>query len=190
MRKLIFQMMVTLDGFFEGPNKELDWHVWNEEMNEYANQLLNSADALLFGRKTYELMAGFWPTPAADTEDKNIADKMNNLAKIVFSKTLSTVDWNNTRLVKEDVAGEIFKLKQYKPGQEKVIVIFGSSDFACSLIQHHLIDEYQIIVNPVVLGKGKRFFEGLNDKLDLKLLRTKTFSSGNVLLYYEQVNNN
>lgn len=159
-------------------------------MNEYANELLNSAGTLLFGRVTYELMAGFWPTSAANVEDHRVAYKMNHLPKFVFSKTLSTADWNNTRLVKEDVAGDIFKLKQSGSGQEKDIVIFGNSDFACSLIQHHLIDEYQIIVNPVVLGNGKRLFEGLNDKLDLKLRRTKTFSSGNVLLYYEQVNNN
>lgn len=183
-RKVIFQMMVTLDGFFEGPNREIDWHNVDQEFNDYAIDLLNHVDVLLFGRVTYELMASYWPTPSATTDDPIVADKMNSLSKIVFSKTLEKADWNNTRLVKENIPEEISKLKQSLPGQDKDLAIFGSSDLALTFIQHNLIDEYRIIVNPIVLGKGKTLFKGLKDKLDLKLLKTKTFNSGNVLLYY------
>ena len=182
MRKVIFQMMITLDGFFEGPNRELDWHNVDEEFNEYANDLLSAVDVLLFGRVTYELMASYWPSPSATTNDPIIADKMNNLPKIVFSKTLKKVEWKNTRLVKENIAEEITKLKQ-QPGKD--LAIFGSSDLALSLIQMDLIDEYRIIVNPVVLGNGKPLFKGISEKLKLKLLKAKTFSSGNVILYYQ-----
>jgi dihydrofolate reductase len=154
----------------------------DEEFNELAIEQLNSADVLLFGRVTYELMASYWPTPAATTNDPIVADKMNGLPKIVFSKTLSSVEWQNTRLVKENIAEEISKLKQ-QPGKD--LIIFGSSDLAATLIQHGLIDEYRIMVNPVVLGNGKSLFKGIHHKLDLKLLKTRTFSSGNVLLYYQ-----
>jgi len=182
MRKMILYMLTTLDGFYEGPNKEIDWHNVDEEFNEFAIEQLNSVDVLLFGRVTYELMASYWPTPAATTNDPIVADKMNSLPKIVFSKTLSSVEWQNTRLVKENIAEEISKLKQ-QPGKD--LIIFGSSDLAVTLIQHGLIDEYRIMVNPVVLGNGKHLFKGINHKLNLKLLKTKTFRSGNVLLYYQ-----
>lgn len=174
--------MVTLDGFFEGPDKELDWHVWDEEMNEYANKLLDSADTLLFGRITYQMMASFWPTPAADAEDAGIAYKMNSLRKFVFSKSLTNISWNNTTLVKEDAAAKILKLKQQ---QGKDMIIFGSSDFATSLIPHNLIDEYQLIINPVTLGNGRRLFEDINLKLNFKLLSARSFKTGNVLLNYK-----
>jgi dihydrofolate reductase len=182
MRKVIFFMLTTLDGFYEGPNKEIDWHNVDEEFNEFAINQLNSVDVLLFGRVTYELMASYWPTPAATTNDPIVADKMNSLPKIVFSKTLASVEWQNTRLVKENIAEEIAKLKQ-QPGKD--LIIFGSSDLAVTFIQHGLIDEYRIMVNPVVLGNGKPLFKGIKDKLNLKLLGTKLFGSGNVLLYYQ-----
>jgi dihydrofolate reductase len=182
MRKVIFQMMVTLDGFFEGPNREIDWHIVDEEFNAYANDLLNSVDVLLFGRVTYELMASYWPTSSATTDDPIIADKMNNLPKIVFSKTLEKAEWKNTRLVKGNIAEEVSKLK-HQPGND--LAIFGSSDLALSLIPMDLIDEYRIIVNPVVLGSGKPLFKGINKRLNLKLLKTRTLGSGNVILYYQ-----
>jgi dihydrofolate reductase len=184
MRKVILYMMVTLDGFFEGPNGEIDWHNVDQEFNELAIEQLDSVDILLFGRKTYELMASYWPTPAATTDDPIVADKMNRLPKIVFSKTLSSVEWQNTRLVKENVAEEVAKLK-HQPGKD--LIIFGSSDLAVTFIQHGLLDEFRIMVNPVVLGNGKPLFKGIKDRLNLKLLKTKTFRSGNVLLYYEPV---
>jgi len=186
MRKVILSNMVTLDGFFEGPNKELDWHIVDEEFNQYANDLLSNVDALLFGRVTYQLMADYWPAaatnPSTSESDLEIADKMNNLPKIVFSKTLQEVKWNNSRLIKENIAQEISKMNQ-QPGKD--MVIFGSGSIVSTLMQLGLIDEYRIIVNPVVLGNGKPLFKGINGKQNLKLLKTKVFGSGVVILYYQ-----
>jgi dihydrofolate reductase len=181
---VIFQMLVTLDGYFEGPNRDISWHNVDEEFNEFAVDFLSSVDTLLFGRVTYELMASYWPTPDAIKDDPIVAEKMNALAKIVFSRTLDTVGWDNTRLVKENGAEELLKLKQ-QPGKD--LALFGSSDLALTFIQHGLIDEYRIMVNPVILGNGKPLFKGIKDGLKLKLTKTKTFRNGNVLLYYEPV---
>jgi len=168
--------MVTLDGFFEGPNKELDWQIVDGENKEYAIDLLSKVDALLFGRVTYQLMADYWPAaatnPSTPKSDLEIADKMNNLPKIVFSK----------RLVKENIAKEISKMKQ-QPGKD--MVIFGSGSIVSTFMQHGLIDEYRIIVNPIVLGNGNPLFKGINGKQNLKLLNTKVFDSGIVILFYE-----
>jgi dihydrofolate reductase len=186
MRKVILSNSVTLDGFFEGPNKELDWHIVDEEVKQYANDLLSNVDALLFGRVTYQLMADYWPAaatnPSTSKSDLEIADKMNNLPKIVFSKTLQQVEWNNSRLVKDNIAQEISKMKQQSG---KDMVIFGSGTIVPTFMQHGLIDEYRIIVNPVVLGNGKPLFKGINDKQNLKLLKTRLFDSGIVILFYE-----
>jgi dihydrofolate reductase len=176
--------MVTLDGFFEGPNGEIDWHNADEEFNEFAVDQVKSADGLIFGRVTYELMASYWPTPAAQADDPMVAEKMNTMPKIVFSRTLDKVEWNNTRLVKGDAVKEISQLKQ-EPGKD--LLIFGSADLASSLTKHSLIDEYRIMVNPVVLSKGKPLFKDVKEKLNLRLLKTKTFGNGNVLLYYEPI---
>ena len=182
MRKVIVSMMVTLDGFFAGPNGEIDWHVVDDEFNEYADDFLSSVDTLLFGRVTYQLMADYWPSPSATTDDPIIADKMNQLHKIAFSKTLEKVEWNHSRLVKGNIAEEIAKLKQ-QPGKD--MAIFGSGSIVSTFTQLGLIDEYRIIVNPVVLGSGKPLFKGIYDKLNLKLLKTKTFRSGNIMLCYQ-----
>ena len=188
MRKVFVFMMVTLDGFFEGPNKELDWHIVDEEFNQYAIDLLSKVDALLFGRVTYQLMADYWPAaatnPSTPKSDVEIADKMNNLPKIVFSKTLQEVKWNNSRLVKENIAEEISKMKQ-QPGKD--MVIFGSGSIVSTFMQQGLIDEYRIIVNPIVLGNGNPLFKGINDKQNLKLLKTKVLGSGVVILYYQPI---
>lgn len=184
--------MITLDGFFEGPNREIDWHNVDEEFNVFACEQLREADVLLFGRVTYELMASYWPSSDAVANDPIIANLMNTKPKIVFSRTLSTVDWNNTRLVKENSAEVIARLKQMSglpagaPAQiGKDLMIFGSADFASGLARLGLIDEYRLMVNPVVLGNGKPLFKNLSVKLNLKLLRTRVFRSGNVLLYYQ-----
>lgn len=175
---------MTLDGFFAGPNGEIDWFIVDEDFNEYANDLLSKVDAILFGRVTYQLMADYWPSPAANRDDPIIADKMNNLPKIVFSKTLQKVDWNKSRLVKENIAEEISTMKQ-QPGRD--MVIFGSGSIVSTFMQLDLIDEYRIIVNPVVLGKGKPLFNGINDKHNLKLLKTNVLGSGVVILYYQPI---
>jgi dihydrofolate reductase len=184
MRKVILSNLVSVDGFFAGPNGELDWFIVDEKFNDYANDLLSKVDALLFGRLTYQLMADYWPSPSATRDDPLIADKMNNLPKIVFSKTLHKVEWNNSRLVKENVADEISTMKQ-QPGKD--MVIFGSGSIVSSFIQLGLIDEYRIIVIPVVLGKGKPLFKDINDKHNLILLKTKVLGSGVVILYYQPI---
>lgn len=182
MRKLCMFNLITLDGYFEGPNREIEWHNVDDEFNEFAIDQLNTTDLLLFGRITYELMASYWPTETAVKNDPIVAGKMNILPKIVFSKTLTSVKWNNTRLVKENVAEVILKLKQ-QPGKD--MFIFGSSGLSLTCIKHGLIDEYRIIVNPVVLGNGNPLFKGIDNRLYLKLIKTRKFKSGNVLLYYE-----
>lgn len=182
MRKVFLFNMVTLDGYFEGPNQDISWHNVDEEFNEFAIDQLNEVDTLLFGRVTYQGMASYWPTEFAISNDPIVAGLMNSLPKIVFSKTLDVVDWNNSRLVKENILEEVSMLKQ-QPG--KGIAIFGSSDLAVTLAEHGLIDEYRIIVNPVFLGRGTSLLKGIKDKLNLRLLKAKTFRSGNILLYYE-----
>lgn len=182
VRKLIFQMMISVDGFIEGPNRELDWHVVDEEFINYAVNLLNSADAIIFGRVTYQTMAAYWPTPAAMANYPLIAERMNNLPKFVFSPTLEKVEWQYSKLVKGNIAEEVAILKRQIGS---VMMIFGSSDLAVALTKLGLIDEYRIIVNPVVLGSGKTLLTGLHDRLKLKLIEARTFSSGSVLLCYQ-----
>ncbi len=181
MRKIILFNMVTLDGFFEGPNHDISWHNVDAEFNEFAIAQLKSADGLVFGRVTYQLMASYWPTPAAIQDDRVVAGLMNRLPKIVFSKTLTKADWNNTKLVKGNIAEEIAKLKQ-QPGKD--LLLFGSADLASTLTQLGLINEYRLMVNPVVLGAGTPLFKRAHSRLPLKLLGAKTFKSGNVLLTY------
>lgn len=181
MRKIIVSNCVTLDGYFEGPNREIDWFVWDEEIANYSKGLLNSIDTILFGRVTYELMAGFWPTPAAKSEDPVITDAMNNLHKIVFSKTLDKVEWNNSILIKDNVNEEVLSLKQ-KPGKD--MVIFGSGTLVSSFAQSGLIDEYRLIVNPILLGKGNPQFKDIHNRINLRLLEARTFKCGNVILCY------
>jgi dihydrofolate reductase len=181
MRKVIFQNLISLDGYFEGPERNIDWHNVDNEFNEYATSFLETVDTLIFGRVTYELMAGYWPTEAAKSDDQQIAAKMNSLSKFVFSKTLKIADWENTTLVRGDIAEKVEELKA-KKGMD--IAIFGSSDLALALIPSGLIDEMNIMIHPVILGKGKTLFRGIDGRLDLTLLRTRIFRSGNVLLCY------
>lgn len=181
MRKLIFFMMTSLDGFYEGPGHSIDWHNVDEEFNEFANAQLDSVDVLLFGRVTYEGMAAYWPTAMAVKDDPVIAAAMNSKAKLVFSRTLASADWQNTRLVKDNIAEEVTSLKA-QPGKD--LIIFGSSDLSVTLIEAGLIDEFRIMINPLALGEGKSLFKGLQSRLNLELIKTRAFKSGNVLLYY------
>jgi dihydrofolate reductase len=127
-------------------------------------------------------MAGFWPTPTAARDDPITAAAMNRLPKIVFSRTLTSVTWQNTRLVKENIVEEVRRLKA-EPGKD--LYVFGSSDLSVTLIQHGLIDEFRIILNPVVLGDGTALFKGIQERFNLRLLKSQTFRSGNVLLVYQ-----
>jgi dihydrofolate reductase len=181
MRKLTVFNLMTLDGYIAGQGGDISWHNVDEEFQELANAASNSGNTLLFGRVTYELMAGFWPTPEAIRTDPVVAAGMNKSEKIVFSRTLQKADWNNTRLVKDDMLAEVRKLKQ---GTGKDLTVLGSGSIVAQLAEEGLIDEYQVLLNPVVIGKGKTMFEGLKRRLALKLVRTRTFGNGNVLLTY------
>ncbi len=182
MRKLMVSQMQTLDGFFAGPNGEIDWHVVDNEFNDFAIDQLDHIDTLIFGRITYQLMADYWPTPAAVGDDPEVAKRMNSLTKLVFSRTLSLVPWSNSHLVKEDLLEAVARLKE-EPGKD--IVIFGSGTIVAQLAQAGLIDEYRIIINPVILGSDRTMFEGIHDRLPLKLIKARPMHSGNVILYYE-----
>ncbi len=184
MRRILLFMMVTVDGYYAGPNGEIDWHNVDEEFNEFAIAQLNEVGMLLFGRSTYELMASYWPTPGALNDDPVVAGKMNSMPKIVFSTTLADPQWQNTRLVRDNVAAEVTRLKQ-EPGKD--LIIFGSSVLASNFMNLGLLDEARIMVNPVVLGRGKPLFGGINDRLKLRLMKTRAFHSGNVLLHYEPI---
>ncbi|MFA6083690.1 dihydrofolate reductase family protein [Mucilaginibacter sp.] len=181
MRRIILFNMITLDSRFEGPNGEIDWHNTDKEFSQFAVEQLETVDTLLFGRKTYQLMESFWPTEQAKQQSPVIAGLMNNAEKIVCSKTLTRVDWDNSRLI-TNIKGELPGLKNK---QGKDIMIFGSADLSKTLIKLGLIDEIRLMLNPVVLGKGKPFFRGIKGQLNLQLLKVRLFNSGNILLYYK-----
>jgi dihydrofolate reductase len=179
MRNVILSMMISLDGYFEAPGEgweKIDWHRADDEWEDYSVELLGQIDTLLFGRRTYEGFAEFWPT-----QDSEVARLLNAIDKVVFSTMLSEAAWNGTRLVRDHVPEEVAKLKA-QPGRD--IAIFGSADLAATLTQHGLIDEYRIAVNPVVLGGGTALFREGAERLNLRLLDTKTFRSGIVELRY------
>jgi dihydrofolate reductase len=182
MRKLFSFNLVTLDGFFEGPNQDIGWHNVDEEFNEFAAEQLDTIGLILFGRVTYQGMASFWPTPFAIENDPVIAAQMNRFPKIVISRTLDKAEWSNTRLIKDSVAVEITRLKQ-QPGKD--LAIFGSANLTASLMRLGLVDELRVMVNPVILGQGTPLFKGMTEKVNLKLTKTRTFRNGNVLLYYQ-----
>lgn len=181
MSQLSVFNLVTLDGYFAGPGGDISWHNVDPEFQELANEASNSGNTLLFGRVTYELMAGYWPSPEAIKDDPVVARGMNRAEKIVFSRTLKNADWNNTRLVKDDMLAEVRTLKQ---GSGKDLTILGSGSIVAQLAQEGLIDEFEILLNPVVLGQGKTMFEGIQDRFSLKLKSARTFKNGNVLLDY------
>ena len=183
MGKLTAYNFVTLNGYFKGTKEDISWaKPGSEEEKKYADENLKSGSTLLFGRVTYEMMASYWPTPDAIKNDSNVAEGMNKADKIVFSRTLKKAEWNNTRILKDNIAGEIKKMKQI-PG--KNMTILGSGKIITQFADQGLIDEYQIMVHPVVLGDGSPIFKGINRKLDLKLTMTRTFKSGAVLLCYQ-----
>lgn len=180
MRKLKMWNLVTLDGFFEGPKSwEIDWHdtVWGDELEEYAIEQSKTTDMLLFGRVTYEGMASYWPSQKGE-----IADFMNTIPKVVFSRTIEKAEWNNSRLVKENVVEEVTRLKR-QPGKD--LFVFGSANLSSTLIAHGLFDEIDLAVTPVLLGHGNPLFKTSPDRLRMKLLEARPLKSGGVILRYE-----
>jgi dihydrofolate reductase len=185
MRKIILSNLISLDGYFEGPNGSLDWFKVEKEFFAYAIEMLESVDTILFGRLTYQMMVEHWTSANALENDPIVASKMNSHAKIVFSRTLSSADWNNTTLIKDKIGEETLKLKQAEGQSAKDIVILGSGSIVNALASLGLIDEYRLILDPVILGGGKQLFKGIKDRIDLKLIKTKTLGSGVIILYYE-----
>jgi dihydrofolate reductase len=185
MRKVVVFNHVSLDGYFVDNKGDMSWaHRANDaEWNKFSAENASGGDGgtFLFGRVTYEMMASYWPTPAAAKSQPVVAEAMNAAPKIVFSTTLDKASWTNTKLFKGDLSA---KVRELKAGAGKDILIFGSGTIVSQLAQESLIDEYRIVVNPLVLGKGRTMFDGVKDKLTLNLSNTRAFGNGNVLLTY------
>jgi dihydrofolate reductase len=179
---VIVSNLVSLDGFIAGPQGEIDWFVSmaDKEFESYSVELIESVDTMLFGRVTYELMAGYWPTARPPADDQRIIDGMNNTAKVVFSRTLTRVEWSNSRLASGSPADIVAGLKA-RPGRN--IVLYGSGSIVAALADRGLIDDYRIFVAPVILGSGKPQFAGARTN-GLRLAETRTFASGLALLRY------
>ena len=183
MRKLIAAMNMTLDGFCDHTAMIAD-----DEIHQHYNELLSNADTLIYGRITYQLMESYWPSvvknPTGNKPTDEFAVLIDNISKIVYSRTLKNVEWKNTTLKKEIIKEEILELKQSRNGVSKNILV-GSPSLIVAFSQLDLIDEYQLGVQPTVLGSGLPLFKNIKDKIDLKLLKTKTFDGGAIMLYYE-----
>jgi len=185
MPKLVVYNSMSLDGYFTDADGDMSWaHKRDPEWQAFVSENASGGGQLLFGRVTYDLMASFWPTPLAAQSNPIVAERMNNLRKYVFSTTLDQASWNNTTLFKGDLATEVSKLKR-EPGP--AIVIMGSGRVVAQLAEAGLIDEYQIVLNPLVVGGGRTLFEGVKRKLPLKLAKSRAFGNGNVVLFYEPV---
>ena len=183
MRKLIMWNFITLDGYFEGnQNWDLSFHetVWGKELEQLSIEQLHSADYLVFGRVTYEGMAAYWTKAEGEGE---VAELMNKIPKLVFSKTLKSVDWNNSTLIKENASAEIKKLKEQ---DGKDMYVFGSANLSETFIKDNLFDEYRIGVAPVILGNGRPLFkQGISSK-NLSLVSTQQLLTGGVVLKYKK----
>ena len=172
--------MVTVDGFFAGEGGDISWHNVDAEFNEFAiNQLEKEVGTIMFGRVTYKMMSSYWPSDQVVKDDPVVAGLMNNASKVVFSKSLQKAEWNNTVLMNAVDKNQLVKLKQEA---SKDLFIFGSGKLVQEFAGLGLIDEYRLMLNPVILGKGKPLF---NNPLKLKLLKSREFKNGNVLLCYQ-----
>jgi dihydrofolate reductase len=180
MRKLIAAINMTLDGFCDHTAMIAD-----DEIHQHYNELLSNADTLLYGRITYQLMESYWPTvvknPTGIKPTDEFAVLIDNISKIVFSNTLKNVDWKNVKLVKGGIKEEVLELKQ----QAGKNILVGSPSLIVTCMKLNLIDEYQLCIHPVILGNGLPLFKNVNDRMNLKLLKTKIFGSGPITLYYE-----
>ena len=184
MRKVIAAMNMTLDGFCNHEAMTAD-----DEIHQHYNELLQSGDTLIYGRITYQLMESYWPTivknPTGNKPTDDFAVLIDNIPKIVYSRTLQHVDWKNTILKKEIIKDEILELKQ----QAGKNILVGSPGLIVALTKLNLIDEYQLGVQPTILGSGLQLFKNIRDRVNLKLLKTKTFGCGAIMLYYKPVKN-
>jgi dihydrofolate reductase len=187
MRPLVLFMHVSLDGFVAGPNGEMDWIQVDDEMFDYAGQRTSESDTAFYGRVTYELMQSYWPTaadqPNASKHDKEHSAWYKKVDKVVLSKTMEGQQLPNTIIISDDVAHRVKALKQ-QAGKE--IIIFGSPGASHSLMQHGLIDEFWLFVNPVILGKGIPLFKDVKETTKLTLVKSAQFKSGVVCLHYKK----
>jgi dihydrofolate reductase len=177
VRKIVAGLFVSLDGVMEAPET---WHFpyFNDEMGEAVASQMAAADAMLLGRRTYEEFAAYWADKGSDVE---LADQMNDTPKLVASTTLTTVDWKNSTLIEGDVADELRRLKE---GPGKDIAITGSATLVRSLLRAGVLDELRLLVHPIVVGSGRRLFESEEERIPLKLVDSKTFSTGVLYLTY------
>ena len=194
MRRITMFNRVSLDGSFASADGKLVWMVPDDELDEIGASASGSTDTLLLGRKTYEMFASFWPKALRDpnvpdphgaqrrsAQQGTFAASLERMTKLVFSRTLSEVSWNNSHLVREFEPQKIAALKEQTGGD---ILVLGSGSIVSLLTQHALIDDYQFVVGPVVLGSGRPLFHGVTQDRKLKLQESRAFSSGNVLLHY------
>lgn len=187
MRKVISFMHITLDGFVSGPNGELNWAKVDQELFGYVGNRIKNGDTALYGRTTYQMMEGYWPTagdkPNATKHDIEHSKWYNNVHKVVLSKTLQGTDKPNTSIISENIVEQINEIKKQK-GED--ILLFGSPTATHSLIQQNLIDGFWLLVNPIILGQGVSLYKAINDRMNLKLLpTTRQFSNGVTELNYE-----
>lgn len=181
MRTVASFIFISLDGFYEGPNGELDWPELDTEFEEQAVRQLEAADTLGFGRATYETMAAYWPTEAAEVNDPRITSRMNGMDKITFSRTFTDAHWSRTTVLHGEATRHV---KEIRGGSGKDLLIMGSAHLTGDLMQAGVLDELRIMIFPVVLGRGRSLFEDLGAWARLVLLGVKQFDSGNVMLTY------
>lgn len=188
MRNLVLFLHLSFDGFSAAEDGGLSWIPYNEALQKYADKVVATVGAPVYGRVTYEMMKGYWPTmltdESASEHDRAHAEWLEGVEKIVVSTTLPDQEWNNTRVIRENVVEELKKLKE-EPGKD--LVIFGSIALANSLIESGVIDEFQFTVSPVLLGKGKTFLRNIQEKTPLQLLSSETLESGVLGLHYKVV---
>ncbi len=180
-RTLASFIFTSLDGFYEGPNAELDWSNVDAEFNDFAVRQLDEADTLGFGRATYDHMAAYWPTEQAKANEPGITSRMNDKEKLVFSTTLTDTAWSGTALVRGEATEHVPRIKA---AAGKELLVIGSAHLTANLAQAGLLDELRVMVCPIVLGQGRSLFEDLRDRVSLTLLRVRQFDSGNVVLTY------
>jgi len=181
MRSLKSFIVTSLDGFYEGPNGELDWMTVDEEFNDFAVRQLDEAATLGFGRLTHEHMAAYWSTEQAKANDPAITSRMNDMEKLVFSTTVTEVDWSHTSVIRGEA---IDLLPAIEPAAGGTLLVLGSAQLTANFIHAGLLDELRIMVCPIVLGQGRSPFEDLQDRISLLPLSVRQFDSGNLLLTY------
>jgi dihydrofolate reductase len=181
MRKLSSFTFITLNGFLHDGHGDISWHKHGAEENQYAAESLQAGNILLFGRKTWEMMASYWPTPMAMENDPIVAAGMNKAEKLVFSSTLQEAAWENTTIINGDITEKIRLLKQ-TPGNN--MTLLGSGSILSQFAENGLIDDFLIMIDPVAIGAGSSIFKGIQHQLDLNLKNIQTFKSGVILLHY------